>query len=104
MIILPISPLFVENVMYGEPFCLCLPLLNICDHLLLSFFLSLFLSFSDPCVTDILIEVYGVSRGFDGLFRSLRCNNSDHDTGARPRCTGDVQDQAVWHGCKARDI
>ena len=26
------------------------------------------------CVTDILNEVYGVSRGFNGLLRSLRCN------------------------------
>jgi len=30
-------------------------------------------------VTDILIIVYGVSRGFDGLLRSLRCSNFPFD-------------------------
>ena len=33
-----------------------------------------FLKLSPLFVTDILIEVYGVSRGFDGLLRSLRCS------------------------------
>jgi len=41
-----------------------------------------------PAVTDILIEVYGVSRGFDGLFRSLRCNTRGRAfCGVRQRLT-----------------